>query len=207
MQPPLPAAVVRDTLERVFADAAFARGIRETLLTRLTRWLGDLFTRLLEAGASNPLVRWAAIAFLALIVLAVIGRVVWSYVLERRALANLAAAAGGDGRRGEAPYEAAQRAAAAGEHTAAAHHLYHAIVLAVARRERLRLHPAKTSGDYTRDLRLRQSAAYEPFRVFARSYERAVYGGDRVDGAGWDRLHTLALPLLDLPAGATRRAA
>lgn len=206
MQLPLPASVVRDTLDRVFADPAFARGIRETLLTRAFRWLADLFDRIVSAGASSPLVRWTAIAILSLLVAAVVARLLWTIVLERRALARLATL-GADGVRGEAPYAAALRAADGGEYTAAAHSLYHALVLGVMRRERVRLHPAKTAGDYTRELRARQSTTYLGFRAFARAYEYAVYGGERVDAAGWKQLHALAAPLLDVAPGATRHAA
>ncbi len=206
MQLPLPAPVIRDTLDHVFSDPAFARGIRETLLTRAFRWLVEFFDRIVSAGAANQLVRWAAIAILSLLIAAVVARLLWTIVLERRALARLAAL-GPDGVRGEAPYAAALRAAAAGEYTAAAHSLYHALVLGVMRRERVRLHPAMTSGDYTRELRARQSAAYPGFRAFARAYEHAVYGGDRVDAAGWNRLHALAAPLLDVSPGAIRHAA
>lgn len=193
---PIAAEAVRDTLARIIASGDYARGVRETLLARFLRWLGDLWVRIIEFGGDSPVVRWSAIVVLALMVAAMVARLLWAWVLERRALARLEQAAGTRAGTGEDPLVAARRAAERGDHTAAIHLLYRALLMRLASRERLRLHPAKTAGDYARELRSRGSDAWSPFREFARAYERAVYGSPTLDAGAWEHLHALAAPLL-----------
>jgi hypothetical protein len=102
---------------------------------------------------------------------------------------------GGGRRRGESggdPWALAQRLAAAGDYTGAAHALYQGLLLSVARRDNIRLHESKTVGDYTRELRSRASRRFAPFREFARTYEVVVYGLGRCDRDRYDRLQRLA---------------
>jgi hypothetical protein len=80
------------------------------------------------------------------------------------------------GGRGEDPWRAAERFVAAGQLEEAAHALYRGVVESVARSDRLRLDPSKTSGDYARELRARGSARLSHFRAFARRFDVAVYG-------------------------------
>lgn len=192
----LPAEAIRDSLARVMADPAFQRGIGETLLTRLFRWVGDLLSRVFDLLGDSPPVRWLAIAAIAALVTAVVARLAWLWALERRALARLAAHGGSAAQARADAYAAARAAAARNDFTAAAHLLYQAALVGLARGERLQLHPAKTAGDYARELRGRQSPAALPFRDFARTYDRLVYGTRTVDADGWERLHALASPLL-----------
>lgn len=86
----------------------------------------------------------------------------------------------------------AQRLAAAGRYTEAAHALYAALLDSIARGEELRLHPSKTVGDYARDLRRRSSVLLPRFRDFARSYEVVVYGIGSCDQDRYERLYALA---------------
>lgn len=90
----------------------------------------------------------------------------------------------------------AQELAARGEYTEAAHALYRALLEALARRERVRLHPSKTVGDYVRDLRQRSSSLFGRFRDFARSYETVVYGIGVCDRERYERLLALAAPIV-----------
>ncbi len=110
---------------------------------------------------------------------------------ERARLAqrHAAGAVGGD------PWARAQQEAAAGRYTDAAHLLYQAILVALAGRERLRLHPSKTVGDYARELRARSSSAFPGYREFARLYETVVYGLQHCDRERWERLQALALAI------------
>lgn len=193
----LGSAMVRDTLARIIESGDYSRGVRETLLARFLSWMGGMWQRLIDAAGDSPVVRWGAIALLALIAAAVIGRIVWLWVLERRALARLEKAAGARIVDGEDPLVAARRAAAGGEYSAAVHLLYRALLVRLARSERLRLHPAKTAGDYARELRVRNSNSAAPFRDFARAYDRAVYGTPVLDAGSWERLSALATPMLD----------
>lgn len=189
-------SVVHDSLASVIATGDYARGLRDTLFLRFVNWLERAIGRAIDAAGDIQAVRWAAIALLAVIVAAAVARIVWYWVLERRALQRLERAAGARLAGGEDPLLAARRAAGSGDHTAAAHLLYRALLMRLAGRERLRLHPAKTSGDYARELRSRNSKVAAPFREFSRLYERAVYGSADVNPAMWEQLHSLAGPIL-----------
>jgi hypothetical protein len=96
--------------------------------------------------------------------------------------------------------------AAAGDFTAAAHALYAALLARLAQRERLTRHPAKTAGDYARDLRALGSRAHAPFRRFARDYDRVVYGLGACDQAHFARLLEAANGILPLAADGAREA-
>ncbi len=96
------------------------------------------------------------------------------------------------GGRTQDPWVTAQELAAQGEFTMAAHALYLALLDALARREEVRLHPAKTIGDYLRELRSRSSALLPTVRDFARLYELVAYGFRECDAERYQRLHTLA---------------
>ena len=90
------------------------------------------------------------------------------------------------------PWALAQRLAAEGRYTEAAHALYGALLARVAARVTLRLHPSKTAGDYARELRRAAPSIYGPFREFARSYEVVIYGIRECDRPRFDGLIDLA---------------
>jgi len=192
----IPATVVRDTLATIIGSGDYARGVGETLLSRLLGRLESMWDAFIRMGGESPAIRWLSIGFLALLVLSVIARVVWLWVQERRAIALLERTTGARLADGEDPLAAARRAAENGDHTVASHLLYRALLMRISASEKVRLHPAKTAGDYARELRSRNSAAAVPFRQFARAYERAVYGIPVVDAATWHELHDMAEPLL-----------
>lgn len=142
-------------------------------------------------GAS-PAAQWGARAAIAVVVALLVARVamvLWARFGgdERARLARRRAL----GEAGD-PWAEAQREAAAGRYTDAAHLLYQAILVALAGRERLRLHPSKTVGDYGRELRARSSSAFPGYRDFARLYETVVYGLQHCDRERWERLQALA---------------
>jgi hypothetical protein len=92
------------------------------------------------------------------------------------------------------PFVVAERLAAEGHFEEAAHALYHGVLLALSRSERLRLDPSKTSGDYARELRARGAASYQPFRAFARRFDVAVFGHGGCDLQLIEDLRALARP-------------
>jgi hypothetical protein len=101
----------------------------------------------------------------------------------------------GAGPRGsDDPFIQAERLAAEGRYEDAAHALYHGVLLALARGDRLRLDPSKTSGDYARELRARGSASYQPFRAFSRRFDVAVFGHGGCDAELIADLRRLATP-------------
>jgi hypothetical protein len=192
----LPPEAVRDTVAAVFRQPAFDRSLRHTLWNRFTTWFGDLLDRFSRAVGESPLAYWSARVLLVLAALLILGRI--GYVLwARRQAADPHRAGGVGGARGGAgdPWVLAQQEAAAGRYTEAAHLLYQGLLQALAGRERLRLHPSKTVGDYARELRTRSSSAFGGFREFARSYETVVYGLQYCDRERYERLHALAATL------------
>ena len=74
----------------------------------------------------------------------------------------------------------------------ALHALFASVVLALSRARQLDPHPAKTAGDYARELQHRRSAQAQRFEEFARRYERAVYGSTDVDRSMFDALESSA---------------
>ena len=186
---------VRDTIAAVFRQPAFERSLRETLWRRLLSWFGGLLDRIGNAMAESPVALWTARVLLAAAIAVVVGRaayLLWAWWRQRERVATLgpgARRAAGD------PWLRAQQAAAAGDYTAAAHLLYQALLQLLAGRERLRLHPSKTVGDYTRELRARSSSAFPAFRDFARDYEIVVYDLQECDQQRYERLRALAGPL------------
>ena len=191
-------AEVRDTLAAVIRQPDFDRNLRETVWHRITSWFGDIWRRLTEITASSPALALALKIVAALLVIAIVARL--GYLLWAHRSAAAARWRGGAGLPGSLsggdPWERAQAAAAAGRYTEAAHLLYAALLLALARRERVRLDPAKTLGDYARELRARSSAAFTAFRDFARHYEVVVYGDQQCDRDRYERLAALAAPLV-----------
>ena len=187
-------SAVRDTLAAVFRDPAYDRNLRESLWQRFAAWLARWFSELRELLAGSPRLGWALIVLATLLVLAIVARAVYLARVRaaRRAALDLGEAGGAHSRAAGDPLQLAQRAAAAGDYTAAAHLLYRALLEAVARRERIRLHPSKTVGDYGRELRQRSSSLFTRYRDFARSYETVVYGLGTCDRERWERLDALA---------------
>jgi hypothetical protein len=196
--PALDPAAVRDTIARVFAQADYDRSLRETLLSRLWGWLGELLRAVGRAVDRAPRpVYWAVIVLLVGVAVLVVARVAYGAYLRREQRGT----APGAGRRagaalGRDAWLRAQERASRGEYTDAAHALYEALLDALAVRDRVRLHPSKTVGDYARDLRRRSSARLAGFREFARSYEAVVYGGVPCDRARFERLQALAAPVV-----------
>ena len=189
------AASVRDTLAALLRDPAYERGLRETVWNRVLRWLGEMLDRLagLAGGSDARALTIKAVLVVALALL--VARV--CYLAWARRPGTLAGAFA----RGKAdaigdPWATAEREAGAGRHTEAAQLLYLAILRSLAAREGLRLHHARTLGDYHRDLRRRGSTAAADFGRFARRYEAVIYGLRGCDRDRYEELRSLARPLV-----------
>ena len=81
-----------------------------------------------------------------------------------------------------------------GRYEDAAHALYRGVMQAIGQRERLRLDPAKTSGDYARELRRRGAPSLPSFRAFVARFDVVVYGHRPADAVALEELQALALP-------------
>lgn len=192
-----PAAALRDSVAAIFRQRAYERSLKESIWDRFLGWFGEWIRSMLDAVRGSRSVYWTAIALFTLFVVAVLARAAYLGYLRRdlRAEDRGWRPAGG-GRGGRDPWLLAQELAGAGNYTDAAHALYRALLEALARRERVRLHPSKTVGDYVRDLRQRSSSLFSRFRDFARSYETVVYGVGYCDRERYERLHALAAPIV-----------
>jgi hypothetical protein len=139
-----------------------------------------------------PSARTIALGVAGAIALVVIVRLV--VAAQARDAERGAAARGARAGAGEDPWREADRLALEGRFEEAAHALYRGVITGVARAERLRLDPSKTSGDYARELRVRGSSSYVAFRAFVRRFDVAVYGHGGCTAASLDELRRLAAP-------------
>lgn len=191
----LPAAAVRDTVVEIARQAAYRRTIRTSLVQRAWRWLEAMLQRFFDALPELPHARAILIAAVIVLALLVVLRIVYAARLRGEKVGRIH-----PGRSGRValldPAAEARRLAAEGAFAAAAHALYRALLDQVARGERLRLHPSKTSGDYARELRARRSPLHEPFRRFGRHYDRVLFGDTRVTADAYKALLADAEPLL-----------
>lgn len=202
---PIPDEAIRDTMEAVFAQAGFTRARPSwlsSLADRVWAWIWDLLRAilrpLLETRSDNPVLFWLMVSVFVLILAGILGRLTWvSWQRRKRGIdARPAFPSAGAPRFAGDPWTVAQRLAADGNYTDAAHALYVALLEATARRGGVKLHPSKTAGDYVRELRQRSSALFGRFRDFARAYEYVVYGTGHCDRERYERLHALALPIV-----------
>lgn len=200
---PLDSAAIREAVAAVFARPPYNPAEDRPWWAPLGDWLRDALTWLRalleparEAARTSPRIYWTVVTLaIALLVLLLAW---WGYLAYARHVE-----VAGPGRRLAArrsaaadPWVFAQRLAAEGRYTEAAHALYRALLEAGARRGELRLHPSKTAGDYVRELRARSSAMLGRFRDFARSYDVVIYGTGACDRERFERLAALALPLV-----------
>jgi hypothetical protein len=154
----------------------------------LLDWLGDLLRRLFGAIPSVPNAKWIILGIAILAVVAIAARFVFANEAEeRRRRARSRTVFGGAD-----PLVEAERLAAAGDYTEAAHLLYRGVTERLAAAEQIRLHPSKTSGDYARELRGRGSAVHGEFRQFGRRYDRALFGVGTCDAATYATLREQA---------------
>lgn len=188
-----PPSAVHDTVRAVFRQAGFRRSVQTTLLERLFGWFRQGVSWLVEQVGGLPATRTLVLWGAALIVAAVIARLlIAGRIRDPDALRIRAGKATGPR---EDPWRTADACEANGDFEGAAHALYRGVLLSLAQRERIRLDPAHTSGEYVRELRARGSALREPFRLFARRFDFAVYGHGHCDATLVHELRRLAEPL------------
>ena len=188
-----PASAVHDTVAAIARGLEYRRSIRQSLLDRAFVWLAEAIERIVTLVRNLPSSRAIGLTILGIIVAAILLRLVIAALARDEAGAS--GRRRGGARAGEDPFVAADRLAAEGRFEDAAHALYHGVLIAVARSDRLRLDPSKTSGDYARELRARGSSSYQPFRQFSRRFDVAVFGHGGCDAALIDDLRRLASPL------------
>lgn len=187
-----PPAAVHDTVAAVVNGPAFRKSVQLSLAQRLLRWVMDGINALTDYLRGSAPARWTAIGFTVLLVLLIIARFVMA--ARARGADFDAGLRTRSGRAGEDPWRAAERLAAAGRFEESAHALYRGVVESLARSDRLRIDPSRTSGDYARELRASGSSRLSQFRAFARRFDVVVYGRGACDAAAIGELSRFTEP-------------
>jgi hypothetical protein len=197
---PVSTAAARDALTAVFRQSTYNRSLQETVLARLLGWLVRGLAQLIHAARTwgrTDVGRWTLFGTLLAAIIALIVHSLTQRVGDAAGStwrgARARAAGGGD------PWALAQRLAAEGNYTDAAHALYQALLQALARRQSVRLDDSKTVGDYGRELRGKAPQWVVPYRAFARDYEVVVYGLRDCDRERYERLRQLASAITMAP--------
>jgi hypothetical protein len=185
---PWPAAAIQDSIAAVIRQRPYQRSVRATLLDRLLDWLAALIRRIFGAISEIPNAKWIVLALAIVVVIAIVVRFVLGNEAEEQRRRVRAGATHGSAD----PWAEAERLAAAGKYTEAAHLLYRGVTERLAAAERISLHPSKTSGDYARELQLRGVAAAADFRQFGRRYDRVMFGVGVCDAPTYAMLRDLA---------------
>jgi len=187
-----PATAVHDTVAAIARGLEYRRSFRQSFLDRALLWLGEGIERLVAFIRHLPSSRAIGLTILGIIVGAILLRLVIAAFAREEGRGRLRSRRGAAA--GEDPFATAARLAAEGRYEDAAHALYHGVLLSLARSDRLRLDPSKTSGDYARELRARGSSSLQPFRAFSRRFDVAVFGHGGCDAALIEDLRRLASP-------------
>ena len=181
-------AAIHDSVAAIVRQSAYNRDVR-TLLDRLLEWIQDLYSRFMNALGGVPYGRFFASIALGGVVVLFLARIAYASRLRATSTDE-----GSRSRRirGESAdlWGEAERLAADGHYTEAAHALYRATLSLLAVGGLVRLHASKTSGDYARELRRRGDAAYVAFRRFGGRYDRIIYGTGSCDAAEYAQLLT-----------------
>lgn len=165
---------VHDTVAALVRARAYQRSILGSLLGRVLIAIVEAIGKLIKAFQQIPGGRTTVIVVVLVIVALIAGRILLTARLEgdeftrrrRRGAQSVRADA----------WAEAERLAAMGDYTGAAHALYQAVLRRLAGAERIRLHRSKTSGEYSRELRRRGSPAAAPFQKFGRRFDRVIFG-------------------------------
>jgi len=173
-QAPWTSGAIHDTVAAIAREPAYATPLRQSLLGRLFRYIVERIADVVRALGGSRDARITVIVAVAAVVLVIVARLVVSRRLDANRARRGVSRRGGVARRDY--WTLARELAAAGDHLAACHALYLAVVDGLAQGGAVRFHPSKTSGDYARELRRRSSPAAPGFGAFAREFDRLAFG-------------------------------
>jgi hypothetical protein len=196
---PWSADQVRDTVAAIAQQADYQRDLGSTLWSRFWSWVARWADRFFELFDGSVTTRYLTIALLVLLAVLIIARIV--VVLRNEEEGPKLAGSGTRPARAD-PWLEAERLAAAGRFTDAAHALLAAILAALAARGEVRLHESKTTGDYARELERSGSPARSSFRAFRRRYDVLIYGLGECSAEEFAALRRDAEPALTRPRAA-----
>jgi len=181
---------IHDTVAAIVRQAAYAVPIRQTLLGRVLNFIGDEFRDLIRLLGGFHNARLIVIVAVALLVLAVAGRIIVGRRLELRRRTAGSLQIVGSARRDY--WALAAELEQRGDFVAASHALYLAVLETLARSGAVTFHASKTVGDYVRELKQRRSDSLEAFRQFGDRFERDVFGAQPPNAATYRQLAELA---------------
>jgi len=165
---------VHQVVAEILRDRGYRRSVLGSVLGRIAIAIVNAFEWLQKMASRIPGGRTTIITVVTLIALLIVGRIVLASEWRNDGLVRRRRGPGKAGRFD--PWSEAERLAASGDYTAAAHALYQAVLRRLAGSERIRLHSSKTSGDYWRELRRRGSPVAPAFRTFGRRFDRVIFG-------------------------------
>ncbi len=200
----LPSAEQVDrALREVYAQPEFAAhteppGLMDLIWEQIGRGVRWVFDRLSGVGGfkeAGPVVFYIVVAVLAAAAIGLLAHIFYTSGVAFSRERGAGPGEDGEAQRGPrtaADWEgAARRAAAEGRLREASLALYNALVLRLDARGALRFDPAKTPGDYRREVRANPEVA-RPFAAFVRGFEPVVFGGRALDPEGYERLRAAA---------------
>ena len=181
---------IHDTVAAIVRQPRYAVPVRQTLLGRLLKFIGDELRDLIQLVGGWQNARVIVIISVALVVLAIVARMVVGRRLEQRRQTAASLQIVGSSRRDY--WVLAGELEQRGDFVGASHALYLAVLDVLARTGSLSFHGSKTTGDYLRELGQRRSPSLEAFREFGRRFERDVFGAALPTAATYRRLAELA---------------
>ena len=181
---------IHDTVAAIVRQPAYTVPVRQTLLGRVLKFIGDEFRDLIQLLGGWQNARLVVVISVALLVLAIAGRIVVGQRLELRRRTAGSLQIVGSTRRDY--WVLAAEMEQRGDFIAASHALYLAVLEALARSGGVTFHASKTVGDYVRDLKQRRSESLEAFRQFGIRFERDVFGAQLPNATTYRQLSELA---------------
>ena len=181
---------IHDTVAAIVRQPAYAVPVRRTLLAGVLRFIGERLRELSELLGGSYNARIIVIVAVALLVLAIVGRII--IVRRGDVLGPSADSIHIVGTVGRDYWGIAAELEKRGDFTGASHAVYLAVLDALMRAGGVTFHPSKTVGDYVRDLRQRGSISLDAFREFGGRFERDVFGAEPPNAVSYRRLVELA---------------
>lgn len=191
---PAPEEVDR-VLAEIFERPEFtpaSPSIWSEILQKLSSWLGKFLPQSPLGDGDGQIIGWAAIILIAVAVVLVLRRFAGARLWAGRRAAGAVESHGDavesmDGGEAEEWERAALRAAEEGRWREAVLALYQVLLLRLDGVGAVRYDPAKTPGDYRREMRANE-AARGLLEAFLRSFEPIAFGGEEPDRLVYERL-------------------
>lgn len=188
------ATAVHDTIAAIAREAAYDRSVGDSAWRDFWNAVARLIQKIAAFFRGSAAGRHVTEVVVALIVAGIIIHFIISAIAARNS--DTPATTGAAGTRAADAWSEAERLAAAGAFTDAAHALLAALLAGFARRGEVRLHSSKTAGDYARELARRGSPARTAFQQFRRRYDAVIFGRGACTASDYAELLRDATPML-----------